>query len=383
MTVLTILGGNNVNWNSSTGGTWSTGSNWVGGTAPNTAGSSAYLGNTLLSGGTIAMPGNETVGSLSFDNTAASYTVGSGLTGGTLTLNNNGATPQIFDLSGTHVVNAPIALAGNTNLNVLVQSSTDSLALNSGVSGLTGTLQVFGSGSLSLYQPGASSSTTIGTVSGQAGSTVMLALDPTSSGTISSTLNSPGQTVKFNGGTWTLGFAGGFSSTVEVDSGSVTHPATVNDFNFVRGLTIHGGTLSVLNLYGLRMGGNGAGDTTGGVNFVGVQDGGLLFFSPANSGDSNMSLGSNTPNANASYSLTGGTYASQVISLITIISISAPPRRHGLDHVHSRRHRQTDLRAKHRNDPWQPGGWRGQNFNFLGGTLVVSSLDMTNLRHYR
>ena len=307
VTVLTLVGSNSVAWNNSTGGPWGTNSNWAGGTAPNAAGASAYFGGALLpSGGIVAMPVSQTVGVLSFANTNASYSIGSGLTGGTLTLNNNGATAQIYDLGGTHVITAPITLAGNTNLNVLVYNPTDSVALNGGVSGLSGTLQVLGAGTVSLYQP-AGSSTTIGTVNGQVGSTVVLGGDPGNVNTISNALNTAGQTVKFNGGTWNLNAGGNYASTIEVDSGLVSRPPSTGDFNFLQGLTITGGTLQDLTQYGLRMGGNGAG-STGGVPFVGVQTGGVLVFSNSNTGGSQIEFGSNSPNVNASYSLTGGTF---------------------------------------------------------------------------
>ena len=82
--------------------------------------------------------------------------------------------------------------------------------------------------------------------------------------------------MKFNGGNWNVNGSNSFKTSMEVDSGFVSRPSTAGDFYYLEGLTIYGGTLSCANQYGIRMGGNQATDTTGGVPFTGIQTAGLL-----------------------------------------------------------------------------------------------------------
>ena len=141
VTLTTIVGSNASIWNNTTGGTWGSSSNWNTSGAPNGAGTIVLLGTALTTGGTVALAANTTVGVLTIFNTAASYTVGPGMGPYSLTLNNGSSTAQINDFGGTHIVSAPITVAGNNNLNVTVYNPTDSLTFSGGIS-TSGTLQI-------------------------------------------------------------------------------------------------------------------------------------------------------------------------------------------------------------------------------------------------
>ena len=262
------------------------------------------------------------------------------------------------------------------NLNAVVWNPTDSLSLNGGVSGLTGTLQVLGSGTFSIYQP-ANSSTTIGSVVGQPGSTVVLGGDPTSSTTLTANfpLNIPGQTVKFQGGYWVLTNGGSYESNLEVDSGLVIRPYTGGDFYDLEGVKITGGTLLSQNQYGMRMGGNQS-NQSGGLPFTGIQTGGLLSVSNTSNGGQNVQLGSSTPNVNASYTLTGGTFSITNSVYSTNFTIGAATSGTGSTTFALGGTGELIVSA---GISGSQGGSAKQVFNFYGGTLLVSSINATNL----
>ena len=148
VTLTTIVGSNASIWNSAAGGSWGTGTNWSANTVPSGSGSVAFFGTALTNSDTVSLTGPTTVGIVSFLNTAAGYTVGPG-TGYTLTFNNGGSDAQINDFGGTHAIRAPIAVAGNNNLDVVVTSATDSLALNGSINA-SGAITMSGAGTLIL-----------------------------------------------------------------------------------------------------------------------------------------------------------------------------------------------------------------------------------------
>jgi autotransporter-associated beta strand protein len=105
-------------WAAAGGGSWNTPGNWTTGTVPNGVGVQAVLGASLTSSSIITLDGNQTVGSLIFNNGTAGYTLAAG-SGGTLTMDNSGAAfqSQIVVLAGTHSITAPIEI-DNGNLTV-------------------------------------------------------------------------------------------------------------------------------------------------------------------------------------------------------------------------------------------------------------------------
>ena len=112
--------------------------------------------------------------------------------------------------------------------------------------------------------------------------------------------------MKFNGGTWKLNVGGGYQANLEVDSGMVTVNASTaeEDFNYIESLTVRGGTLASLNTNGMRMGSGFGANNASGVNFTGVQTGGLVTV-VSNAGgqgvNSSAKLGSFSDSVNASY----------------------------------------------------------------------------------
>ena len=68
---------------------------------------------------TIALTDLVTVGSMTFNNTGNSYTIGA-VGGPALTLDNGASNAAIANNGGSHVINAPITLGGNTKVDINV-----------------------------------------------------------------------------------------------------------------------------------------------------------------------------------------------------------------------------------------------------------------------
>ena len=100
-------------WSQSGGGSWSSSGNWTPAMVPNGAGWQAILGSALTVSSTITLDGNQTVGSLVFNNGTASYAISCG-SGGTLTLDNStySIASQLLVLAGSHSIAAPVTIAG-------------------------------------------------------------------------------------------------------------------------------------------------------------------------------------------------------------------------------------------------------------------------------
>ncbi len=93
------------------------------------AGGLGLLANGIVP---ITLDGSQTVGSLTFNNGTAGYTLSAG-SGGMLTLNNSGGTgSQILVFAGTHSITAPVGIA-NGNLTV-TESSLGRLAISGNIS---------------------------------------------------------------------------------------------------------------------------------------------------------------------------------------------------------------------------------------------------------
>jgi autotransporter-associated beta strand protein len=136
-------------WNVATSGSWTVGTNWSTGNSPSGIGAIAVLGSATTSPTTISLDSPQTIGLLTFANSAASYTLTAG-SAGSLTLDNSGGTigGQIIVLSGTHSIAAPL----------IISSSAAYVSITSGgsldISGNIG--QANGSHSLSLSSSDAS-----------------------------------------------------------------------------------------------------------------------------------------------------------------------------------------------------------------------------------
>ena len=112
-------------WNVNNAGNWSENANWFDG-APTGIGQSAIFGNAITSAQTVTVDGPKTISGLTFNN-PNSYT----LTGSTITLSGAGATP-INVTQGSHMISAPLVVAGNT---IATISAGSTLTLKSGING--------------------------------------------------------------------------------------------------------------------------------------------------------------------------------------------------------------------------------------------------------
>jgi len=100
--------GGTFNWSGS-GGSWNAVGNWNLGSKPRNAGDVAILGGSLAVTATVTLDGNQKAGGLIFANSNSAttgYMLSAG-TGGTLTLDNSGATALLTVMSGSHTITAP------------------------------------------------------------------------------------------------------------------------------------------------------------------------------------------------------------------------------------------------------------------------------------
>ncbi len=132
------------NWSNSSGNWTDTGG---GNTPPHIAGDDAIFGNNNTTAAVVTLDVPETVGNITFNSPGAtgSYTISGA---NTLTLANvTGISANIIDTAGTHIISTPVAL--NSNTNVSVANSGDSLTLSGQIGG-TASLSMSGLGTLAL-----------------------------------------------------------------------------------------------------------------------------------------------------------------------------------------------------------------------------------------
>jgi hypothetical protein len=145
----------NVQWASTTGGSWTAAVNWTPDNVPNAQAAVANFLATpygLTSAGTITLDGSKTVGKLVFGDTAA-YTIAQG-TGGTLTIDDTGDTagvsPSITVSAGKQIITAPMAVASGVTVTT---AGGTSLTIGAGVTG-TGPFTIAGQGTTLLSPAG-------------------------------------------------------------------------------------------------------------------------------------------------------------------------------------------------------------------------------------
>ena len=223
---------------------------------------------------------------------ANSYTGGTVINQGTLQVGNGGMTGTI---PASVVVTSGATLTFDRS-----DSAAAPFVLGGGVSG-GGTLNV-AAGAVQLNQPAGAGG--LAKVQGAAGTTLVLAGDLTSTTYLSNTLNSAGMLVRFAGGAWVLTGDGAYGSNLELDGGLV-QTTYRNCYLNVSGqtFTVHGGQWLSQNFYGLRMGST-FGAASGGGNFTGLLDGGLVQVS-----GSTAELGNNASGCAVAFTLSGGTFA--------------------------------------------------------------------------
>ena len=118
-------------WLPTGSGNWdgSTTANWSNGHIPNAAGA-GQLFRAAAANATVTLVGNQTVGSVSFNN-SNSYTLAAGASGA-LTLDNSGSSAAVTDTAGNHTLSVPITLNSNTVMSVLSNGDTLSITGNIG-----------------------------------------------------------------------------------------------------------------------------------------------------------------------------------------------------------------------------------------------------------
>ncbi len=158
-------------WSFDGNGSWKVGTNWTSSpTYPNTAGSTASFGGAAATdlnlSRTVTLDQNETVGTVIFASpNGESYNISQG-TSGTLILDNAGSGTGITVSSGTHAINAPVALNSALDINLATGSSLSiGGAIANGTS--TQTLTKDGPGTLAL-----SGANTYGPAAGAVGTTI-------------------------------------------------------------------------------------------------------------------------------------------------------------------------------------------------------------------
>jgi autotransporter-associated beta strand protein len=138
-------------WTNTASGTssWSTAGNWAGSLIPTATNDTALFGSAVTSGtATITLDGSHTLSGLTFNNTAASYSITTG-TGGNLTLVATSGAVTLANSGGSHSISASVALGSNLNVTTAAGSK---LTISGPVTQInTGTsLGLNGSGTLAL-----------------------------------------------------------------------------------------------------------------------------------------------------------------------------------------------------------------------------------------
>jgi probable HAF family extracellular repeat protein len=120
-------------WKIDSDGTWSTGTNWLGG-LPSGPGAEVRLTGAILAPRTVTLDTHRTVGHLVFDNSNR-YT----LAGATLTINGAAANTGIEVRSGGHTISAPVNFASTATISLAMNSS---LQISGSMTGPIKSLQI-------------------------------------------------------------------------------------------------------------------------------------------------------------------------------------------------------------------------------------------------
>jgi fibronectin-binding autotransporter adhesin len=135
-------------WNKDASDSWTTAANWTPNGIPDGQGFNVVFGNSITANRTVSLDSNVTVGSISFENTAFSYTVGGT---GSLTLD-NGANPAQISLTSTVLAGQTITrqLIAASDINIVNNSLSGPLTLSGGVNLGGRTLTLSGVGNVNF-----------------------------------------------------------------------------------------------------------------------------------------------------------------------------------------------------------------------------------------
>ena len=215
-------------WTLNGGGVWSTAGNWSAG-IPNTVAGVATFGSAITAPTVVSVDSPRTAGALVFNN-ANAYT----LAGSTITLNDGLGVPIVSQVSGSHTISAPVALAAAaTNL---AAATGTTLTISGNISGaggfnltdagtvaLTGTNSygstTVSSGSLNVGNGGTAGTLGSGPVALGAGT--QLTFNRTDTMTVANAISGAGALLQQGTGSTTLSGANTFTGTTTVAHGSL------------------------------------------------------------------------------------------------------------------------------------------------------------------
>ncbi len=215
-------------WNSPTSGAWTTGP-WTSYT-PNAIGDSAVLGSALTSAGTITLDSAKTVGFLTFNNSAAAYTLGTAGSNN-LTLSNGTSSAVVYVNGGSHTIAENVALASNVAVSV---DPSAALVIKGVISGARA-LGKFGTGTLTLTNANTySGGTTIaegtlqlgdgatnGAIAGNVVNNGTLAINSVTAQTLAAAMSGTGGVTKTGNATLTLTGASTSTGGMTISAGTV------------------------------------------------------------------------------------------------------------------------------------------------------------------
>ena len=138
-------------WSAANSGSWNKYANWTTGFVPNGVTYEADLDAPTTSGLNITLDVPQTIGQLALSNSASSsagYTITAG-SAGTLTFSNSGSNSQLTVTSGSHILAAPVILAGGLTVTPSLGAALDIKGNISG-SGGSQSLTIGGPGRLQL-----------------------------------------------------------------------------------------------------------------------------------------------------------------------------------------------------------------------------------------
>ena len=297
-----------VYWNVDAAGAWSTGSNWVGNTAPNVVGAFAAFGGggtAITAPRTVTVDGPFTAGTLSFNNAANAFTLAAGA-GANITLDNGAGTAFVTDSAGSHTIQAPLTLTAN-GATFTVTGAGDTLTASGVIGGSGAGLAKGGVGTLALTGTNTyTGGTVINTGKVQINSADSLG-DVTGTATLNNATLEATATIT-TARNINLGHTG---STIQVDTGSAytvngivgdgANPGTLNKTGagtlaltgintYTGGVNVTGGTLSVGANDGLGLAATGAGISLNGGTLATTANFGL-FNGGAGTNDRTITLG--------------------------------------------------------------------------------------------
>jgi len=301
LSLATLASAGTIDWNNTAGGTFETGTNWVGGVVPGTADTALFGVNSTFGAATqpigITFSGSVTNTALDVQDAAFTfslgghtYTLSSGVVVGDLRQADSVAGTAILNLTNGTLSAASATLGNATGTSGTVNVTGGATNNTPAAFNVSGTLQIGGTGAGNLTvqagtgtNSGASLSNGLWFVGNSGGSAGSL-------------------TITGAGATWTSSSFGGIESatatpsSVQILNGAVATGASVLDIGFAAGnkgsLKVDGAGSSLTLGSFLRIGGFGAG--SGGTGSITISNGGSVSDTGAFIGNSTVPAGIGT-----------------------------------------------------------------------------------------